>query len=157
MRAALKVLALSVALSVAACASKPPPELREDGIPFRELPRQTLKPGACAMFLWTPDGDAARRIMAVTPAPTVARVKLRQRSFSFAAVHEEGERLGGLAPRMRFEGFGAAIALDLSFRRRDTLAQGFLVERGTLTYTAANGWSATLPVAGVVACEPERR
>lgn len=157
MMARLRLFAIAAMLALSACASRPPPELRIDGIPFLELPRQTLKPGTCSMFLWVRDGEAARRIMMITPDPTLARVKVRQRQFSFEATAESGTKVAGLSPQMSFAGLGVSFSLDLTLAQRTALTQGFLVESGTLTYTAANGWSATLPVAGVVACEPARR
>lgn len=154
-RGFLAALALAM---LSACASSPPFELKRDGIPFETLPSQRLKAGECAMFLWTNDRESAepRRIMMVAGDPLVARVKIAKRFFTFDVRDQSGETKGGLYSQLSFSGYGAKFRLDLKFAERDRLEQGFLVESGTLDYESANGWTAVMPVAGIVACEPAR-
>lgn len=117
-----------------------------------EVPQQRLRPGQCALVLWSKEQPPVRVLVAFNN-PSLARVQIGKRTLDLPQVSRTGDSFYGFAPQQRFEGGNIAIDLDLDIEPRKNLTQGALVPKGALYFSDSQGWSTVTSVGGLIACE----
>lgn len=154
----LSAAALTAAV-LAGCAAGPsnvaPPQAAAGAlalIPLEELPPQHLAKDQCALFLWS-RGAAARRIVMALNEPPVARIRVGGRTFDLPRTDWDGASAFGHFAHQTFAADRVNLTLDLDLGDRRELLGGAVVPTGTLDYRDPAGWSAVIPVGGLIACQ----
>jgi hypothetical protein len=147
------VNALSIAIlcaagvAVAGCQSTP----TMPGFPLHELPRQDLKSGGCALFLWQA-GPPPRLLAMVRATPPAARIAVGDGLVDLPRVEASGAPVRGVAPRARYGDGGRTLTIDLVIEERPDLADGAAVPSGLLGFEQEGADSMAVPVSGMIAC-----
>jgi len=132
----------------AAAASGQPGEVR-----LLEVPPQRLKSGQCALALWSRAAKPERVMMAFSD-PAVARVRFAERTEDLPQTGREGRQVFGHYPLQSYANEKVTLTVRVDFEPRDQLIGGAIARNGTIEIVSVSGWSATVPVGGIVACEP---
>lgn len=122
--------------------------------PIGELPGQTLAPGACGMFLWHRK-PRAELVFFGLGEQGVARMSIEGQVVDLATRSTAGRRAFGQPEQQVFRHAGYNIELQVDLGGRSDLIGGTKVEQGRLRVSHARGWSLVMPVAGIIACQPE--
>lgn len=159
---ALLGLALA-ALAAAGCASDRPPAAAApvaaardplpEGVRLEELPPQRLSSGQCAMVLWSRAARPERLAMALSE-PMVVRLQVNGRLIELPLVEREGRQVFGHYPNQRYADGNLSATLRVSFDLQQNLVGGAVARDGAIELVDRTGWTATVPVGGLVACEP---
>lgn len=124
-----------------------------DALPLGALPRQELKAGECAIFLWK-TGEGARLLLVAWPDPPRARVLLEGRQVDLPRLPPEKGDAGDA--HARYGDGDITLALDLTIEARAGLTNGALIPSGSLAYGRRGGESIVVPVRGLLGCRPVR-
>jgi hypothetical protein len=148
-----------------ACAGQPAPEavvegetvvftaLGSDGIMARigELPPQELGAKECGLFLWLKREDTP--LVFFQRATGEALMALDQPEQSLEQEGAEAPIAFQYFREQRFTADGVSIALSIEPEELRTLQRGRKIPNGKIALRTEDGWGATLPVAGVIACK----
>lgn len=145
-------LVLSLAALDAARAVEAAPAPAGAGLPFQELPTQTLAKGQCALFLWARTSPPRRVFMALQD-PAVARVRIAGKSVDLPRTAWEGEGVYGHYQRQTYAADGVTLDVTVQMDGRSGLVGGAVVPTGAIEYRDAAGWQTVIPVAGMVGCQ----
>jgi hypothetical protein len=119
------------------------------------LPPQSLVPGQCGMFLWA--GQVrAHLVMFATGYEGLARMVIDGTEVDLDRRSGEGQSFFGHFSRQSYVHQGTEISLNLRMARRADLVGGAVVEQGLMRLREPDGWSHVIPVAGLIACQPQR-
>jgi hypothetical protein len=147
--------ALLVSLAALDCAraGEAAPAAQGSGLPFQELPTQTLGKGQCALFLWSRTTPPQRVFMSLQD-PAVARVRIGGKSVDLPRTAWDGESAFGHYQRQSYAGSGLALDVTIQMDARSGLVGGAVVPTGSIEYRDAAGWQTVIPVAGMIGCQP---
>jgi len=152
-----KSMALSGALLLSACASfpigQPPlaaqaPKVNSLG----ELPAQQLNRGQCALVLWSRQSPPMRFLVTLD-RPATARVQLGEKTVELVRVAQSGQPLFGQFPEQHYRGEGLTLDISFSAETSQGLSGGAVVSSAVVEYVDADGWTAVIPSAGLIACQ----
>lgn len=150
---------LALAAAAAGCASAPvqPPQAvaasPSVGVTLEELPPQRLEKGQCALVLWSRTPKPERLVMALNE-PAVARVQIAGQIVELPQVERDGRQTYGHFPNQRYADSRLSITLRVIFDGQENLVGGSVARDGALEIVDNKGWSAAIPVGGLVACQP---
>lgn len=156
------LLGLAAGLSLAACAGgaptasegpSSPAATQTVGVQLMELPPQRLTSGQCALALWSRTTKPERVLMAFNE-PAVARIQVQGRTMDVPLVSREGRQSFGHFPVQVYANERLTLTVRVNFEPRDQLIGGAVARNGAIEIVDAQGWSAAIPVGGIVACEP---
>jgi len=156
------VLPLALVAALGGCANEPERQRPrpdgisalapvDDGIPLGALPRQTLPPGQCGVFLWKA-GPGARLVLTAKAEPAIARILLS--GVQTDLPRTAGGDIGAGQTRTTYSDGSTSVVLDLSVEQRPGLTQGAAIPSGSLRLDIAGGSSFVVPVTGLLACVP---
>jgi len=151
------MLAAIGAVLVSACANGPAGKTGTmAGTPaessFGELPAQTLNQGQCALVLWSRKSPPLRFLMTLNE-PAVARVQIQGKMVELARVAQTGQPIYGQFPNQRYRGEGLSLSVTFSSDNMGPLNSGAVVSSAVVEYSDAQGWTAIVPAAGLIACQ----
>jgi len=160
MRVAMRV-GLAGLAAACASASAPParptasplPAAQAVGVTLQELPPQPLESGQCALVLWSRTPKPERLIMALND-PALARVQIAGRLVELPQVEREGRQTYGHFSNQRYANERLSITLRVQFDPQENLVGGAVARDGALEIVDNTGWTAAIPVGGLVACQP---
>lgn len=116
------------------------------------LPAQELAPGTCGLFLWLRRDDAPL-IFFQTSREAAASMILDGASQSLAR-RAQGQLIAfNFFDRQRFSNGTFDVAVRITPEDKRSIRQGIKIETGTVSITGDDGWSASLPVAGIIGCK----
>lgn len=154
----MKARVLATLLLLAGCAgggrpaaSSPSPVA--DALPLGALPKQDLKPGECAIFLWKA-GQGARLLLAARANPPQARVLLDGKMVDLPRLPPTGAAvpIQGQDPHARYGNGRVTLRLDLVIEERAGLTRGALIPSGSLAFNRQGGEEIIVPVRGMLGC-----
>jgi hypothetical protein len=119
---------------------------------FEELPAQGLRTGQCALALWSRQAQPLRFLMTLSD-PAVARVRMGGKLLELARVAQTGQPVYGQFPDQRYEGDGLTLSVSFSTQSLAALTGGAVVSSAMVEYSDAQGWTAIVPAAGMIACQ----
>ncbi len=111
-----------------------------------ELPPQELQPGRCVTFLWTRT-EVPKRIAMVDETNRTLRL-----ARSGAGRGKQLMDIAQSAPGV-FAGNGYTVTVSLDFSDRQGLANGSLVDAGSLRVETPGQDGEVVPVGGIRACQ----
>lgn len=158
----MKALALAALLLLGACAGAHltagignAPSPVPDGLPLGALPKQDLKPGECAIFLWK-TGEGARLLLVAWPDPPRARILLDGKPVDLPRLPAAAGAapVQGQDPHARYGDGAITLTLDLTIEARAGLTDGAVIPSGSLAFGRQNGESIVVPVRGLLGCRP---
>lgn len=162
-RTALAALLASLALAACATPAPPsaapapsPPPAAASPLTLEEIPAEDLKVGQCALVLWTRSQPTARVFFAVNAPQQEARIKLSGRKRALAFQEADGELIFGHAASTIYTDDALTLTTRLQIEPRSGLVGGALAPEGVLELKDQAGWSAIIPVSGLIACAPNR-
>lgn len=116
------------------------------------LPPQTMPAGECGLFLWLRRDDAPLVLFQEADASSVKMI-LDGEETILERTTAEGPILSLFFESQQFQGNGFDVSLSIKAERDNSIRQGLRVPSGALSINAHDGWSGTLPVAGVIGCQ----
>ena len=168
MRLLAVLTCLPVLLSLAACAGGAArPDAAGGGLPGRivsdseapdpgPLAEAGVPSGRCGMILWTLAGASAVPVFRSVDDGT-ADMQVDGEPLALALVGRGGEDRLGIPAVQQFEGrldSGEAVTVLVRGDWGRAFPAGAYVERAALSLTGADGWTRTLPTAGIAGCRP---
>ena len=123
-----------------------PGPLTEAGVP----------PGRCGMILWTLSGASAVPVFRSVDDGT-ADMQVDGSPIDLALVGRGGEDRLGIPAVQQFEGRlpgGEPVTVTVRGTWGRAFPAGAYVERASLSLTGADGWTRSLPTAGIAGCRP---
>lgn len=116
------------------------------------LPGQTLEDGTCGLFLWLRRDDAPL-IFFQRSSNSNATMILDGVSQSLPRILAT-ELIGfNFFENQTFENDAFKLSVKTKAEAVRSIRQGIKIETGSISITTNNGWSAALPVAGVIGCK----
>ena len=155
-------------LALAACASGPQGEARRSPAPQGRLVSNSeapdpgplteagVPPGRCGMILWTLAGASAVPVFRSVDDGT-ADMQVDGGAIALSLVGRGGEDRLGIPAVQQFEGRlqdGEPITVTVRGSWGRAFPAGAYVERASLSLTGADGWTRSLPTAGIAGCRP---
>ncbi|WP_262696263.1 hypothetical protein [Kordiimonas aquimaris] len=116
------------------------------------LPGQTLEDSTCGLFLWLRRDDAPLIFFQRSNDPSATMI-LDGVSQSLPRISAT-ELIGfNFFENQTFENNAFKLSVKTKAEAVRSIRQGIKIETGSISMTTNNGWSAALPVAGVVGCK----
>ncbi len=118
---------------------------------FSVVPPQTLASGECGLFLWLKRDDAplvffqrsdGTATMAIDGVETVLTRTSQKGRIALEYFEEQS-----------FEHAGLTLAVSVTPEEKRSLQQGLKLPSGSVSAQTADGWSALLPVVGLIGCK----
>ncbi len=116
------------------------------------LPPQRLEAGECGMFLWLKREDAPLVLFQKARSQT-AVMSLEGGLLTLERSSAEGPVMSVFFERQRFSEGGFTASLTIRAERDAGIRNGLKVSSGSLSLSAGDGWSAALPIVGVIGCQ----
>ena len=115
-----------------------------------------VPPGRCGMILWTLAGASAVPVFRSVDDGT-ADMQVDGQALTLSLVGRGGEDRLGIPAVQQFEGRlegGEPVTVVVRGDWGRAFPAGAYVERAALSLTGADGWTRTLPTAGIAGCRP---
>lgn len=116
------------------------------------LPGQTLEDGTCGLFLWLRRDDAP---LIFFQRSTIANARMILDGMTQSLPRTGATNLiaFNFFENQVFENGGFQLLVKTKPEAVRSIRQGIKIETGSISITTDNGWSAALPVAGVIGCK----
>jgi len=135
--------------------ASPPPGASGDDLLLARiggLDRQKLEDGECGLFLWA--ALPARRLVFFQKNREIgAEMHLDGSVQTLVRQRAEGEQIYGLFPDQSFTTSDLTISLSLAADGLDPVTKGTMIRQASLRIDDSSGWTITMPVAGLIACQ----
>lgn len=116
------------------------------------LPAQTLRDGTCGMFLWLRREDAPLIFFQRSDVPD-ALMNLDGAAQALPRQTAEFPIAFNFFETQIFDNNVFSLTVKVKAEAVRSIRQGVKIETGTILVTTNDGWSASLPVAGVIGCK----
>lgn len=116
------------------------------------LPAQTLEDGTCGLFLWLRRDDAPLIFFQRSDVSDALMI-LDGVVQSLPRQTAENPIAFNFFETQTFENTMFSLSVKVKAEAVRSIRQGVKIETGTISITTDDGWSASLPVAGVIGCK----
>ena len=116
------------------------------------LPGQTLEKDTCGLFLWLRRDDAPLIFFQKSNAPHASMI-LDGVTQSLPRQSATGLIGFNFFENQTFENSAFKLSVRAKAEAVRSIRQGIKIETGNISITTQNGWSAALPVAGIIGCK----
>lgn len=148
--------AISLCLAGAASAQSVGSQVDAGGLKFEALDAQELKPGQCALFVWSRSARPVFILFAPdNPSRATARVDGREQQFERKAT--SGARVLGHFERQTFAGGRYAFEIELAYDTDHPIQDGALIRQGVLRHRDSKGNLTVVPVGGMIGCKKAKQ
>jgi len=118
---------------------------------FSVLPPQNLAPGECGLFLWLKRDDAP--LVFFQRSDGTATMAIDGAETVLTRTSQKGRIALEYFEAQSFEHAGLKLEVSLTPEEKRSLQQGLKLPSGSLSAQTADGWSALLPVVGLIGCK----
>jgi hypothetical protein len=122
-----------------------------DGLPFGELPQQTLPASGCAAYLWS-KGTTHALVAMASADPAQLRLSLGGALADYPRTAQQGAAGFGFDRTTTYQEGEITAILDMEVQAQSDLTQGAEVSAGTLTLERRGKDTVILPVGGLIGC-----
>ncbi len=122
------------------------------GIQFEALDAQELKPGQCALFLWS-RSERPVFILFAPDNPAKAAARVGGRVVQFDRKSTSGARVLGHFEKQAFASGRYAFEIELAYDQERPVQDGALIDHGVLRSRDKKGNVTVVPVGGMIGCK----
>lgn len=119
---------------------------------FSTLPARQMAEGACGLFLWLRRDDAPLVFFQSSDTGSASMIFDKSEKM-LTRISAERPIAFNFFEEQSFTGINYTAIVKITPEEVRSIRQGVKIESGSLSITLDDGWSAALPVAGVIGCQ----